>query len=53
MYFCDVLNGKKDIIKEILFDINPINTKGTQKNHHLICEFYVNFPRDILTLRGE
>ena len=43
MYFCDVLSGKKDIIKEILFDINLINTKGTQKNHHLVCEIYVNF----------
>ena len=53
MYFCDVLSEKKDIIKEILFDIDLINIKGTQKNHHLICEIYVNFLRNILTLRGE
>ena len=53
MYFCDVLSGKKEIIKEILFDINLINTKKTQKNHHLVCEIYVNFLRNVLTLRGE
>ena len=53
MYFCDLSNGKKDIIAEILFDINLTHTKGTQKNQHLVCEIYVNFLRNVLTLRGE
>ena len=53
MYFCDVSSEKKDIMKEILFDINLTHTKGTQKNHHLVCEVYVNFLRNVLTLRGE
>jgi len=44
MYLCDVPSGKKDIITEILFDINLINTKGTQKNHHLVCEIYSIIP---------
>jgi hypothetical protein len=53
MYFCDVPSGKKDSMKEIIFDINLINTKETQKNHHFVCEIYVNFLRNVLTLRGE
>ena len=53
MYFCDVSSDKRDVIKEIIFDINLTNIMGNQKNQHLVCESYVNFLRNVLTLRGE
>jgi hypothetical protein len=36
-----------------IFVIDLTNARGSERNHHIICEIYVNFLRNVLTLLGE